>query len=113
MYSLNSNRFHSGAGECPICGNFLSGAYYRVNGQLACAVCAIQAGTRETRRIVFVRRALLVFGAAMMCLALPFLGRQHPLQDSIGLCILIVIARIAWQFNASRRLNLDGPYKAS
>ena len=113
MYNLNSIRSHSGAGECPICGSFLSGAYYRVNGQLACAVCAIQAGARETRGVVFVRRALLVLGAALTCLALPFLGRQHLLQDSIGLCVLIVGARIAWQSGANRRLTLDGPYKAS
>jgi hypothetical protein len=113
MYNLNPNRSHCGAGECPICGNFLCGAYYRVNGRTACAVCAIQARARKTSNIVLVRRALLVLGAAMMCLALPFLGRQHPLQDSIALCVLTVVARIAWQFDASRRLNLDGPYKAS
>jgi hypothetical protein len=113
MYNLNSIRSHSGAGECPICGNFLSGAYYRVNGQLACAVCAIQAGARETRGVVLIRRAIVVLGAAMTCLALPFLGQKHPLQDSIGLCVLIVGARIAWPSGAIRRLNLDGPYKAS
>jgi hypothetical protein len=113
MHNLKTNGFRSGAGECPICGNFLSGAYYRVNGRTACAVCAIQHCARETRKVVFVRRALLVFGAAMTCLALPFLGRQHPLQDSIGLCVLIVGARLAWQTGANRRLNLDGPFKAS
>ena len=138
MYNLNSNRSKSGPfssrpafnlpvawfsgiengslrglRHCPICDSFLSGSYYRVNGQTACAVCAIQARARKTSKFMLVRRALLALGTAMMCFALPFLRWQHPIQDSVGLCVLVLVARIAWQFDASRRLNLDGPYKAS
>jgi len=138
MHSLNPNRSQSGAspaspafnlpvlslsdfelasrreaGQCPICCNFLSGAYYRVNGQTACAVCAIQARARKTSNRSFVPGVLLALGAALVCLALPFLVRQIAFQDAIGISVLLFGARIAWHFGAGRRLNLDGPYKAS
>ncbi len=37
------------SGLCPECGNFLCGAYYRVNGHTACAICAIRARARKCR----------------------------------------------------------------
>jgi hypothetical protein len=37
-----------GIERCPICGNFLCGVYYRVNGKVACALCAIQGGARSS-----------------------------------------------------------------
>ena len=101
-----------GAGHCPLCDNFLCGSYYRVNGQMACAVCAIQAQARAKNKFAFVRGLLLAVGVATICLTLLFLGWQHPVQDSIALCILILGTRLAWQIIASRRLHLDGPHKA-
>jgi hypothetical protein len=111
FYGVEEKPIH-GAGNCPICGNFLSGSYYRVNGQTACAVCAIQAHARETGKVSFGRALLLAVGVAIVCLTLLLLGWQHPVQDSVALCILIVGARFAWQIIASRRLHLDGPHKA-
>jgi hypothetical protein len=138
MYNLKSNRFQSGpfpaspaftspsrwlsgaeddpdrgAGHCPICGSFLSGAYYRVDGYAACAVCAIQARARVTRKVAFIQTLILAAGAALACVALPFLGGQKPLQGVIGIFVLFAGVRIAWQLSAGRRLNLDGPYKVS
>ena len=34
--------------RCPLCSNFLCGGYYRINGKIACALCAIQARARRT-----------------------------------------------------------------
>jgi hypothetical protein len=57
--SLSSNSTHpepANAGQdetcgierCPICGNFLRGVYYRIDGKVGCALCAIQARARNT-----------------------------------------------------------------
>lgn len=138
MYNLNSNRFQSGsspasptfnspsrwlsaseddpdhgAGHCPICRSFLSGAYYRIEGHLACAVCAIQARARVTGKVAFTRVRVLATGAALACVALPFLEGQKPLQGAIGIVVVFVCVYIAWQLGADRRLNLDGPYRVS
>ena len=52
---------------------------------------------------------LLVLG-----LASPFLEMQDPLHGIIGLIILMVGIRIAWQITAgSRRANIEGPYQNS
>lgn len=98
--------------HCPICDSFLSGTYYRVNGQIACAVCAIQAKARQTKRVVLVRGMMLAPCAALGCLVLPFLGRQNWLQDVIGFFVLFVCARITWQLSDGQRPTLDGPYSA-
>lgn len=61
----------------------------------------------------------LSFGAAILQLlviglASPFLELQDPLHGIIGLVILIVGIRIAWQITAgSRRVNIEGPYENS
>src|SRR6478609_8001653 len=61
----------------------------------------------------------LSFGAAILQLlviglASPFLELQDPLHGIIGLVILMVGIRIAWQITAgSRRANIDGPYENS
>jgi hypothetical protein len=73
-----------GIERCPICGNFLCGVYYRVNGKVACALCAIQARARSSneKRTPFGR----------------FLGFDR---------FLSILA------SRSRNLGrLDGPYKA-
>ncbi len=59
----------------------------------------------------------LSFGAAILQLvalglASPFLEMQDPLHGIIGLIILMVGIRIAWQITAgSRRANIEGPYE--
>jgi hypothetical protein len=61
----------------------------------------------------------LGFGAAilqllMLGLASPFLEMQDPLHGIIGLIILLVGIRIAWQITAgTRRARIEGPYENS
>jgi hypothetical protein len=61
----------------------------------------------------------LSFGAAILQLlvlglASPFLEMQDPLHGIIGLIILMVGIRIAWQITAgSRRASIEGPYENS
>jgi len=61
----------------------------------------------------------LSFGAAILQLlviglASPFLELQDPVHGIIGLIILMVGIRIAWQITAgSRRANIEGPYESS
>ena len=61
----------------------------------------------------------LSFGAAILQLlviglASPFLELQDPLHGIIGLVILMVGIRIAWQITAGlRRANIEGPYENS
>ncbi len=60
----------------------------------------------------------LSFGAAILQwlvigLASPFLELQDPFHGIIGLVILMVGIRIAWQITAgSRRANIQGPYES-
>ena len=62
---------------------------------------------------------ILSFGAAILQLlvlglASPFLELQDPLHGIIGLVILMVGIRIAWQITAgSRRASIEGPYENS
>lgn len=61
----------------------------------------------------------LSFGAAILQLlvlglASPFLELQDPLHGIIGLVILMIGIRIAWQITAGlRRANIEGPYENS
>jgi len=61
----------------------------------------------------------LSFGAAILQLlviglASPFLELQDPFHGIIGLVILLVGIRIAWQITAgSRRVSIEGPYENS
>ncbi|HZD08235.1 MAG TPA: hypothetical protein VE176_08300 [Candidatus Limnocylindrales bacterium] len=61
----------------------------------------------------------LSFGAAILQLlvlglASPFLEMQDPLHGIIGLIILMVGIRIAWQLTAgTRRAKIEGPYENS
>jgi len=61
----------------------------------------------------------LSFGAAILQLlviglASPFLELQDPVHGIIGLVILMVGIRIAWQITVgSRRANIEGPYENS
>ena len=61
-----------GPERCGICGNTLSGQYYRVNGQMACATCAGQAraGQPVDSHVAFARAAFFGIGGALAGLAL-------------------------------------------
>jgi hypothetical protein len=50
---------------------------------------------------------------ALLGLASPFLELQEPLHGIIGLVILLVGIRIAWQLTAARQLEILGPFQAS
>jgi hypothetical protein len=58
--------------RCGICGNFVSGEYYRVNNQMACGTCALQArdGQPKDSHAAFVRGLALGAGAALVGLIL-------------------------------------------
>ena len=99
--------------RCPICEVFLSGAYYLINGQMACAVCAIQARVRERTHVALIRGLLLAFGGAIACLAWPYLQRQSFLREALGCMVASLGLRIMWQLSAGARLKLDGPYDSS
>jgi hypothetical protein len=49
----------------------------------------------------------------MLGLASPFLGLQDPVHGLIGLVILFVGLRIAFQLTAARPLDVDGPYRVT
>jgi hypothetical protein len=58
------------------------------------------------------------FGKAIGLLALigiasPFLDLQNPTHGIIGLIILFVGLRFAWQFTAGRTLQVSGPHTPS
>jgi hypothetical protein len=58
------------------------------------------------------------FGKAIGLLALigiasPFLDLQNPTHGIIGLIILFVGLRFAWQFTAGRTLHVSGPHTPS
>jgi hypothetical protein len=96
--------------RCPSCDIFLSGAYYLVNGHIACAVCAIQARARSKTHTVLIRCLVLAFWGFMIWLVWPFLQRQNLLREMAGLIIVSVGVRIIWQLTAGATLRLDGPY---
>ncbi len=50
---------------------------------------------------------------ALVGVASPFLDLQDPVHGLIGLVILFVGIRFAWQFTAGRTLNVSGPYTPS
>ena len=58
--------------RCGICGNLLSGEYYRVNSQMACGTCAAQAkaGQPVDSHVAFARAALFGIGGVLAGLAL-------------------------------------------
>ena len=58
--------------RCGICGNFISGEYYRVNNQMACSTCALQAqqGQPKDSHAAFARGLALGIGAALVGLIL-------------------------------------------
>jgi hypothetical protein len=49
----------------------------------------------------------------MLGLASPFLELEDPLHGLIGLVILFVGLRIAFQLTAARPLDVDGPYRVT
>ena len=57
-----------GTERCRICGNLVSGEYYRVNSQMACAKCALEArqGQPTDSHAAFARGLLLGSGAALL-----------------------------------------------
>lgn len=57
--------------------------------------------------------AALAFQLLMLGLASPFLELQDPGHGIIGLFILFIGLRIAWQLTASRPLEVEGPYTVS
>jgi hypothetical protein len=61
-----------GTERCRICSNLIPGEYYRVNGQMACAVCARQAseGQPSDTHAAFARGLLLGVGGAILGLIL-------------------------------------------
>jgi len=46
-------------------------------------------------------------------LASPFLDMREPFHGAIGLIILFIGMRIAWQLTAARRVDIDGPYSVT
>lgn len=62
----------AGNERCGICGNALTGEYFRVNGQMACATCAGQAkaGQPTNTHVAFVRALLFGIGGALAGLIL-------------------------------------------
>jgi hypothetical protein len=61
-----------GTERCRICGNPISGEYYRVNTQMACGKCALEAkaGQPSDSHAAFARGLLLGAGAALLGLIL-------------------------------------------
>ena len=61
-----------GTDRCGLCGSALSGEYYRVNNQMACATCAGQAkaGQPTDSHVAYARAALFGIGGALAGLAL-------------------------------------------
>jgi len=57
-----------GTERCRICGNLVSGEYYRINNQMACSNCAqqAQAGQPTDSHAAFLRGLLLGIGAAIV-----------------------------------------------
>jgi hypothetical protein len=47
---------------------------------------------------------------ALLGIASPFLELEDPVHGIIGLVILFVGIRFAWQFTARRDVNITGPY---
>jgi hypothetical protein len=72
---------------------------------------AAQNGTQSSRQ----RSGLggLVIQLVLWGLASPFLELQDPVHGLIGLVILFVGLRIAYQMTAARPLEVDGPYRVS
>jgi hypothetical protein len=192
-----------GTEHCRICNNLISGDYYRINNQMACANCAQQAtaGQPADSHAAFLRGLLLGTGAAIVALAIyaaftivthiylgylalgvgwligkaiirasnglggrryqiaavlltylsislaevpillshimkspnfhgtlfgvltnfwprllwlgiasPFMALRNPIGGAIGLFILFIGLRIAWQLTQARPLAVDGPY---
>jgi hypothetical protein len=58
-------------------------------------------------------RGSFVLQMVYLGLASPFLELQSPAHGLIGLFILFIGLRIAWQMTASAPLNVDGPYSPS
>jgi hypothetical protein len=50
---------------------------------------------------------------ALIGLASPFLDLQEPIHGLIGLVILLVGVRIAWQLTAAKAMEISGPFKGS
>lgn len=66
----------------------------------------------QPRAHVNVGKAIAVL--ALVGIASPILDlRDDPVQGLIGLIILFVGIRFAWQFTAGRTLNISGPYQAA
>ncbi len=59
--------------------------------------------------------AVGAFVARLLLLGLvsPFLELQEPMHGAIGLFILFIGLRIAWQLTASAPLDVEGPYTAT
>ena len=59
-----------GTEHCRICNRLLDAEYYRVNGQMACKICALQAseGQPSNTHAAFVRGLVLGIGAAIVAL---------------------------------------------
>jgi len=69
-----------------------------------------QSGT-QPRRQVSIGRAIVVL--AGIGIASPILELQDPVHGVIGLIILFVGLRFAWQFTAQRTVSVSGPYTAA
>lgn len=54
-----------------------------------------------------------VLGLVALGLASPFMELQDPIHGLIGLFILFIGLRIAWQLTASTPLDVDGPYSSA
>lgn len=80
-----------GTERCRVCGNLISGEYYRVNNQMACSTCAQQArdGQPKDSHAAFLRAVLFGIGGAIAGMVL-FSGIELMLHFSIGYLALAV-----------------------
>jgi uncharacterized protein (DUF983 family) len=68
--------------------------------------------TAQPQPVAPVSPARTVAVLAWVGIASPILDLQDPVHGLIGLVILFVGLRFAWQFTAGRNLNVSGPYTA-
>ena len=69
---------------------------------------------KETQPKPVHSKGTILFRLLLVGLASPFLELQDPIHGILGLVILMVGIRIAWQITAgSRRVSIEGPYQNS
>ena len=99
--------------------NGIGGRRYQIAAVLltyaAISVAAVPIGIAGAIKQTPAQLNLGEFGMKLLMrgLASPFLDLQDPLHGLIGLVILFVGLRIAFQLTAARPLDVDGPYRVT